>query len=199
MYKRALAALFLTANCFAVTLNDIQQRLNETQIIGGSFKQTKSIVGLAHPLNSHGEYYVDKLSGLVWQQQFPFSETLVVLDGKLYNFIDGQYSLNKAPEAMAKLVAQLLEGAIAGDWQTLAAYSAVSAIVGEELPEWGVNVIPNEAPLNHLFSKISIRGRDSCIHSIFLHEVSGNETLISMDCADISAELPALLAGVANE
>ncbi|WP_413111566.1 outer membrane lipoprotein carrier protein LolA [Thaumasiovibrio sp. DFM-14] len=202
MFKRLLVLIFISsslpllaalehgeANAMLAdpALSDIEALLQQRNENSGQFQQRKTLPGLNQPLLSSGEYLIDQQRGMVWQQQRPFTDTLVIRAGKLFHYQQGEYSLSDAPEAYASMVTMLLDGLLAGQVVALSSQGVLDAQIEQQ--HWRVELIPSVSPLNQLFAQIHIVGNKGCVTQIDLLEQQGGETRISLSCNNNSSDL----------
>lgn len=84
-----LLAVFSVA-AQAVTLEELQQRFSQVPVLRAEFAQQRTISGMAQPLNSSGNLVIAQQQGLWWQQEKPFSLTLLLTENRMVQIMAGQ-------------------------------------------------------------------------------------------------------------
>ncbi|MDN5681296.1 MAG: outer membrane lipoprotein carrier protein LolA, partial [Ewingella sp.] len=74
----------------AVTLEELQQRFSQQRVLRAQFEQLRSISGMSQPLKSSGNLLIAQKNGLWWQQEKPFSLTLLLTESRMVQTMQGQ-------------------------------------------------------------------------------------------------------------
>ncbi|NDO73979.1 MULTISPECIES: LolA family protein [Shewanella] len=89
----------------------------------GQFEQVRWLRVLKQPLRSSGEFLFQRELGMLWQQQTPFDNLLLLKQGELIQQdSQGKLSVTKAdagPAAVAEMLPRMMQSLLSGDIQAL--------------------------------------------------------------------------------
>ncbi|BCV68253.1 hypothetical protein TUM17387_36120 [Shewanella carassii] len=89
----------------------------------GQFEQVRWLRVLKQPLRSSGEFLFQRELGMLWQQQTPFGNLLLLKQGELIQQdSQGKLSVTKAdagPAAVAEMLPRMMQSLLSGDIQAL--------------------------------------------------------------------------------
>ncbi len=180
MLLAALAAMLtLTGNAWALQLEDVQQRFAQQPVVRAHFDQQRTISGIARPLRSSGELLIARQNGLWWQQQQPFTLTLILNDSRMV-----QITGNQPPEV---ITAEGNPQMFRFNHLLRALFQADRAVLEQNFTlhftdkgqdNWQLILIPKASPLDKLFSAITLTGQTYLDH-IQLDDKQGDRTAIT--------------------
>jgi len=170
-----LLALLVTGDISA----DVQSRLVQSDMLTGTFEQSKTVKGFKKPFKSTGTYEVKKGEGVKWNTLTPFASELTVSADSIRSTQGGaeNFSLDAKTEPTVRVITQLLFSLLAGDLNALSTYFDAKGTV--EGKAWSIELTPRPGPLAKVFQRISLKG-DSAVRTVHMHELSGDATLISL-------------------
>jgi hypothetical protein len=156
-------ALILLLACLAVTTAQAagpHGTVVEGQVLRGRFVQERHLQGFAAPLRSEGSFTLAPGRGLIWRMEKPFAVTTVITVGGLVQETGGTETM-RLPAARLPFLSRLydmLEGALAGNWQPLGRDFQVTQ-TGDE-GHWRVELTPRggEDPVTMPFRSIAAAG-----------------------------------------
>ncbi|WP_413739302.1 LolA family protein [Sodalis sp. RH21] len=176
----ALIALLIAApDARAVTLDALQQRFAQQPVVRAHFDQERTISGISRPLRSSGELLIARQEGLWWQQQQPFLLTLILNDSRMV-----QITGNQPPEVITAdgnpqmfRFNHLLRALFQADRAVLEQnFTLGFTDLGQD--NWQLVLTPKTAPLDKLFTAITLTGRTYLEH-IRLDDKQGDRTAIT--------------------
>lgn len=163
----------------AITLDELQQRFTEQPIVRAHFAQARTIKDLPQPLRSQGEMVIARDQGLLWQQQTPFTMTLMLNDSRMVQVINDQqpqvitaqnnpqmFQFNHLLRALFQADRQVLEQNFRIDFQDR----------GEG--RWTLSLTPLTTPLDRIFATIVLNGQ-TYLETIQLNDKQGDVTEIT--------------------
>ena len=177
-YLLSSLLLILSFNLFAFDMHDLQVKLTEHKLLRGEFSQEKKMKMFKAPLLSSGAFLLAEKEGLIWYQQKPFSVSLILAKDKLSQQFSGKEAqiIEAKANPMVFYFSHLFLSLFKGDVNALKAQFEVSLSGSEKV--WTLKLIPKSAPLNSVFSDISITGSDY-INQLRLSELSGDISTIT--------------------
>jgi len=173
------AMLTLMGNAQALQLEDLQQRFAQQPVVRAHFDQLRTISGIARPLHSAGELLIARQNGLWWQQQQPFTLTLILNDSRMV-----QITGNQPPEV---ITAEGNPQMFRFNHLLRALFQADRAVLEQNFTlqftdrgqdNWQLILIPKASPLDKLFSAITLTGQTYLEH-IQLDDKQGDRTAIT--------------------
>ncbi len=178
MFKKIILGMMLMVISFAsaLTIEDLQKKLNHP-VIKADFIQKRSLKGMQKPIMSSGQLIVSTQKGLYWEQLEPFKLVMILTENKLFQKIeDGKPEIITAknnPQIFQ--FNQLLSSLFTVNLSELNQYFDLS--ISEKKLEWTVELIPTKEPINKIFKKIALQGKDY-INRVELHDQQGDVTEI---------------------
>ncbi|MHC6527987.1 outer membrane lipoprotein carrier protein LolA [Vibrio proteolyticus] len=174
-----LMALLLPPLCLAqvTDLMSLQHQLAQHNIVRGEFTQQREIAMFDQPLESSGQFVLDKKHGLLWQQTTPFPVNLVLTEDKLQQtFADQSPQVVTAQDnPMAFYFTRVFLAVFHGDTAVLKQQFELSFHV--ENGQWVLILTPKQAPLDKVFQHITLSGQTD-IEQLTLQELRGDNTRI---------------------
>lgn len=173
-----LVLTFLSVTAHAVTLEELQQRFSQVPVLRADFAQQRTISGMAQPLNSSGNLLIAQQQGLWWQQEKPFSLTLLLTEKRMVQIMAGQepqvvtadnnpqmFQFNSLLIALFHADRKVLEENFALDFKDLGKGA------------WKLVLTPKVSPLNRLFRSITLNG-ETFLNNIDINDMQGDATHI---------------------
>ncbi|WP_112290814.1 outer membrane lipoprotein carrier protein LolA [Rahnella sp. AN3-3W3] len=173
-----LVLTFLSVTTHAVTLEELQQRFSQVPVLRADFAQQRTISGMAQPLNSSGNLLIAQQQGLWWQQEKPFSLTLLLTEKRMVQIMAGQepqvvtadnnpqmFQFNSLLSALFHADRKVLEENFALDFKDLGKGA------------WKLVLTPKVSPLNRLFRSITLNG-ETFLNNIDINDMQGDATHI---------------------
>lgn len=173
-----LVLTFLSVTAHAVTLEELQQRFSQVPVLRADFAQQRTISGMAQPLNSSGNLLIAQQQGLWWQQEKPFSLTLLLTEKRMVQIMAGQepqvvtadnnpqmFQFNSLLSALFHADRKVLEENFALDFKDLGKGA------------WKLVLTPKVSPLNRLFRSITLNG-ETFLNNIDINDMQGDATHI---------------------
>nr|WP_274387308.1 outer membrane lipoprotein carrier protein LolA [Rahnella ecdela] len=162
----------------AVTMEELQQRFGQVPVLRADFSQQRTISGMAQPLNSSGNLLIAQQQGLWWQQEKPFSLTLLLTEKRMVQIMAGQepqvvtadnnpqmFQFNSLLSALFHADSKVLEENFALDF------------TDQGKGAWKLVLTPKVSPLNRLFRSITLNG-ETFLNSIDINDMQGDATHI---------------------
>ena len=173
-----LVLTVLSVTAHAVTLEELQQRFSQVPVLRADFAQQRTISGMAQPLNSSGNLLIAQQQGLWWQQEKPFSLTLLLTEKRMVQIMAGQepqvvtadnnpqmFQFNSLLSALFHADRKVLEENFALDFKDLGKGA------------WKLVLTPKVSPLNRLFRSITLNG-ETFLNNIDIDDMQGDATHI---------------------
>ena len=178
--KKLLAVLFFlfSLSAQAMTLADIQQKLTAHTLLRGLFTQAKTMQMFNQPLISQGRFLLEQNQGLIWQQTEPFPVSLVLVKDKLsQQFAEQDAEVIIAQDnPMVFYFSHLFLSLFKGDMDGLTEQFKIK--ISEKNGNWLLLLTPKSAPLNKVFTNVSIEGAEF-IDFLVLTELNGDASTIT--------------------
>ena len=161
----------------------------------GEFTQHRYLKVLKRPLVSQGEFIFAKDLGVIWQQNTPFSSTLILKDKQLIQIdSQGNVSVNDASQAgsgnqMSDVMPKLLNALLSGDIQQLEQHFNLSLVRPETNSAdslWQLGLQPIDPIIAKALPKMVLIGNEN-IQSLVLFSVNGDRSEIAFSAIN---ELP---------
>lgn len=161
----------------AKSLQEIQRLLASQSVVRGNFEQLRTMEMFSQPLASSGHFILHKKSGLLWQQTSPFSVNLILTNEKLSQQIGNQPAqiMTENENPMAFYFSHIFLSLFDGNTERL--NQQFTSEFSEGQNTWTIELSPHQAPLNNVFSRITISG-EQYVDQIELTEVRGDKTTI---------------------
>ena len=145
-------------------LEQLTQQLSPSPQAKGRFTQYRYLKVLKKPLVSHGNFVFSKQLGIVWQQQSPFSSTLILQAGRLTQIdSQGQIQVTAQQPASASQLSQLmptlLNALLSGDLHTLQQHFKLSIhSATSSNPQWQLGLIPIDPMVQKVMPRLVLTG-----------------------------------------
>jgi outer membrane lipoprotein-sorting protein len=177
------AFLFLVLTLFsmaahAVTLEELQQRFSQVPVLRADFSQQRTISGMAQPLNSSGNLLIAQQQGLWWQQEKPFSLTLLLTEKRMVQIMAGQEPQVVTADNNPQMFQfnSLLSALFHADRKVLEENFALD-FTDQGKGAWKLVLTPKVSPLNRLFRSITLNG-ETFLNNIDINDMQGDATHI---------------------
>jgi len=166
----------LSLGAQAVTLPELQQRFSQQPILRADFSQQRTISGMSQPLNSSGNLLIAQKKGLWWQQEKPFTLTLLLTENRMVQTLSGQPPQVVTAESNPQMFQfnALLTALFQADQQVLE-HNFTLNFSDQGQGAWQLILTPKTSPLNRLFRTITLNGREY-LNLIDINDMQGDET-----------------------
>lgn len=177
----------------AVVLQQLQQRIAQTQMLRGTFQQEKQVQGFKNPLRSTGKFLIARSHGVVWTTQKPFpSELAITRDRILNRAADGsqQVEADARQQPGLRQVNALMFALMSGDVKALSNYfdPQPTLLAGNS---WRLVLRPKANAMRKLFTQITLEG-DRYVRQVNIEEHSGDRTTLQFsELSETPAQLSA--------
>lgn len=157
------------------TLRQIQALLAKPVAMCGRFDQTKTLVGLRHPVRSSGRFCVVLDKGVLWTTVLPFPATLRLTKDEIVEYHGDQVTkrLSAREEPTVGVINDLLGSLLKGDLNRLTGSFAINGAVDHQ--DWTAKLVPKEGGMKHVIAGIELNG-GAFVRQITIHEASGDVT-----------------------
>ena len=162
----------------AVTLEDLQQRFSQVPVLRAEFAQQRTISGMAQPLKSSGNLVIAQQQGLWWQQDKPFSLTLLLTESRMVQIMAGQDPQVITADTNPQMFQfnSLLSALFHADRRVLEQnFTLGFTDLGKGA--WTLILTPKVSPLNRLFRSIQLHG-ENFLNEIDINDMQGDATHI---------------------
>lgn len=173
-----LVMTIFSVSAHAVTLEELQLRFSQVPVLRADFSQQRTISGMAQPLNSSGNLLIAQQQGLWWQQEKPFSLTLLLTEKRMVQIMAGQEPQVVTAENNPQMFQfnSLLSALFHADRKVLEEnFSLNFADLGNGA--WKLILTPKVSPLNRLFRSITLNG-ETFLNNIDIDDMQGDATHI---------------------
>ena len=172
-----LLAVFSVA-AQAVTLEELQQRFSQVPVLRAEFAQQRTISGMAQPLNSSGNLVIAQQQGLWWQQEKPFSLTLLLTENRMVQIMAGQDPQVVTAQSNPQMFQfnSLLSALFHADRRVLE-QNFTLGFTDQGKGAWTLVLTPKVSPLNRLFRSIALHG-ETYLNNIDINDMQGDATHI---------------------
>lgn len=148
----------ILAQTIQTELAQIVKRVAIPTTMSCQFTQQRFLTGLKKPLNASGKIWISKKQGVALLQQKPFEQMTVLTSDKLIHIIQQQKQVILEQEQPQLFhITRLLFSFFQGDFSVIPAYFEITEFDLEDT-QWSLVLVPKQAPLDLLFSQISLRG-----------------------------------------
>ena len=172
-----LLAVFSVA-AQAVTLEELQQRFSQVPVLRAEFAQQRTISGMAQPLNSSGNLVIAQQQGLWWQQEKPFSLTLLLTENRMVQIMAGQDPQVVTAQSNPQMFQfnSLLSALFHADRRVLE-QNFTLGFTDQGKGAWTLVLTPKVSPLIRLFRSITLHG-ETYLNNIDINDMQGDATHI---------------------
>ncbi|MFB9936800.1 outer membrane lipoprotein carrier protein LolA [Shewanella indica] len=127
----------------------------------GQFEQVRWLRVLKQPLRSSGEFLFQRELGMLWQQQTPFDNLLLLKQGELIQQdSQGKLSVTKAdtgPAAMAEMLPRMMQSLLSGDIQALSQGFELY-LLNDQAGHWQLGLKAKEQTMAALLPQMVLEG-----------------------------------------
>lgn len=127
----------------------------------GQFKQVRWLRVLKQPLRSSGEFLFQRELGMLWQQQTPFGNLLLLKQGELIQQdSQGKLSVTKAdagPAAVAEMLPRMMQSLLSGDIQALSQGFELY-LLNDQAGHWQLGLKAKEQTMAALLPQMVLEG-----------------------------------------
>ncbi|MCE9787360.1 LolA family protein [Shewanella chilikensis] len=127
----------------------------------GQFEQVRWLRVLKQPLRSSGEFLFQRELGMLWQQQTPFGNLLLLKQGELIQQdSQGKLSVTKAdagPAAVAEMLPRMMQSLLSGDIQTLSQGFELY-LLNDQAGHWQLGLKAKEQSMAALLPQMVLEG-----------------------------------------
>ncbi len=177
-YLYTLLLLMTSTTGWTITLTEVQNRLSQQSVVKAQFIQERIIKGMAKPLNSSGQMIISKEKGLWWQQTKPFEMTMLMTQTVMKQKTGNQQPqvITAADNAQLFQFNSLLSALFKADKTTLEKnFSFKFTDKGND--RWEIQLTPKVSPLNKIFKKITLSGKNH-LEQVFIDDKQGDKTTL---------------------
>nr|WP_298373142.1 outer membrane lipoprotein carrier protein LolA [uncultured Halomonas sp.] len=156
MRHALVVLLLLSGPTLAFELDDLQDRLNQTETLEGRFEQQRYLADLNTRLNSTGHFLYERDARMVWVLETPIEDRLVFTAENAADSLDEKAGAgsDRQRQQVGTLLLQLLQG----DWQALQERFTLDVSGTNEA--WQVTLEPKAKALRQRFTRIELKGAD---------------------------------------
>ncbi|WP_345886837.1 outer membrane lipoprotein carrier protein LolA [Shewanella algae] len=127
----------------------------------GQFEQVRWLRVLKQPLRSSGEFLFQRELGMLWQQQTPFDNLLLLKQGELIQQdSQGKLSVTKAdagPPAVAEMLPRMMQSLLSGNIQALSQGFELY-LLNDQAGHWQLGLKAKEQTMAALLPQIVLEG-----------------------------------------
>ncbi len=127
----------------------------------GQFKQVRWLRVLKQPLRSSGEFLFQRELGMLWQQQTPFGNLLLLKQGELIQQdSQGKLSVTKAdagPPAVAEMLPRMMQSLLSGNIQALSQGFELY-LLNDQAGHWQLGLKAKEQTMAALLPQMVLEG-----------------------------------------
>ncbi len=127
----------------------------------GQFEQVRWLKVLKQPLRSSGEFLFQRELGMLWQQQTPFGNLLLLKQGELIQQdSQGKLSVTKAdagPAAVAEMLPRMMQSLLSGDIQALSQGFELY-LLNDQAGHWQLGLKAKEQTMAALLPQMVLEG-----------------------------------------
>lgn len=173
-----LCLCFFSLTSHAVTLQELQQRFSQQPVLRAQFAQQRSISGMSQPLKSSGNLLIAQKNGLWWQQEKPFSLTLLLTENRMVQTMAGQPPQVVTADSNPQMFQfnSLLTALFHADQHALEQNFTLD-FTDQGQGAWQLILTPKTTPLNRLFRSLHLQG-SAFLENIDINDMQGDVTHI---------------------
>ncbi|WP_048306843.1 outer membrane lipoprotein carrier protein LolA [Halomonas sp. PR-M31] len=156
MRHALVVLLLLSGPTLAFELDDLQDRLNQTETLEGRFEQQRYLADLDTRLKSTGHFLYERDARMVWVLETPIEDRLVFTAENAADSLDEKAGAgsDRQRQQVGTLLLQLLQG----DWHALQERFTLDVSGTNEA--WQVTLEPKAKALRQRFTRIELKGAD---------------------------------------
>ena len=153
-----ILAIACCLNCPALFAYELDFKPSPACVFSGSFAQSKTLTGLAAPLESSGVFFYHCALGVVWKTTAPLVETLVLTrSGQSFKVEDARVTALLTRHI--KLLGELMNGLIGGNQDYITEHFEVSNIASETVTPGNPNhllLVPKNRRIKRALQRIEL-------------------------------------------
>nr|WP_298413057.1 outer membrane lipoprotein carrier protein LolA [uncultured Halomonas sp.] len=165
--------LLLSGPALAFELDDLQDRLNQTEALKGRFEQQRYLADLDTRLKSTGHFLYERDARMVWVLETPIADRLVFTAENAPDDADRDSAAGAGNDRQRQQVGTLLLQLLQGDWQGLQERFTLDVTGTDDA--WQVTLEPKAKALRQRFTRIELKGADY-LDDVALH--AANEDVL---------------------
>jgi len=156
----------------------IAARVEQPELLRGTFEQARQVQGFRQPLRSSGRFVLSREHGVLWLTEKPFPSSLSVTSRGLVAENGGQVRrIDTEKEPGLRAVNSLLADLLGGELARLERDFSIR-IEHEDADGWKLVLTPKGEPLSRVFNAIELQGA-VFVESVSLGESNGDVTQVS--------------------
>lgn len=161
------------------TLQQLAATLTAPERVRANFKQKRHLKAFTQPLITQGKMLLLPQQALIWQQQSPIPQVLVLTSTQGWTIDQGDATPLSA-QAQAS-IAPLLLATLSGDWASLQAQFTLDYQPAPNVnAPWQLRLTPKlETPLHAVFEQIELQGHNA-VEQITLRGREGDLTELAL-------------------
>lgn len=167
--------------CAEELLQQLASRLATTEMLTGTFEQSRHISALEIPLQSSGEFSYRREQGVVWHTLEPASSELRITPEQGALAVDAGGELRQLPAS--ELVAEIFLGMFTGNFERLQQYFLLSSS-GDETG-WSLSLRPRSARVADQLDEIVIEGGEY-VRRVHIREANGDSSELTLTVLESS-------------
>lgn len=179
-------SLFASASAWALTPAELTTHLQQPHTIQGQFVQQRYLKSLPKPLQTTGQFALQKQTGLFWHVQKPLDVQLHVRPNGIAQW-DKKTWRNSSQSGQAAQV-KLFMAVLGGNTQELSKQFDLD--VSGSLKQWTLTLRPKTNIMKQVFQNITIQG-DQVVRQVELREKQGDRTVMKFTQTQINQPLSA--------
>lgn len=179
-------SLFASASAWALTPAELTTHLQQPNTIQGQFVQQRYLKSLPKPLQTTGQFALQKQTGLFWHVQKPLDVQLRVRPNGIAQW-DKKTWRNSSQSGQAAQV-KLFMAVLGGNTQELSKQFDLD--VSGSLNNWRMTLQPKTTIMKQVFQNITIQG-DQVVRQVELREKQGDRTVMKFTQTQINQPLSA--------
>lgn len=179
-------SLFASASAWALTPAELTTHLQQPHTIQGQFVQQRYLKSLPKPLQTTGQFALQKQTGLFWHVQKPLDVQLRVRPNGIAQW-DKKTWRNSSQSGQATQV-KLFMAVLGGNTQELSKQFDLD--VSGSLKQWTLTLRPKTTIMKQVFQNITIQG-DQVVRQVELREKQGDRTIMKFTQTQINQPLSA--------
>lgn len=178
--------LLASASAGALTPAELTTHLQQPHTIQGQFVQQRYLKSLPKPLQTTGQFALQKQTGLFWHVQKPLDVQLRVRPNGIAQW-DKKTWRNSSQSGQAAQV-KLFMAVLGGNTQELSKQFDLD--VSGSLKQWTLTLRPKTNIMKQVFQNITIQG-DQVVRQVELREKQGDRTVMKFTQTQINQPLSA--------
>lgn len=157
--------------CAEELLQQLASRLATTEMLTGTFEQSRHISALEIPLQSSGEFSYQRERGVVWRTLEPASSELRITPEQGALAVEAGGELRQLPSS--ELVAEIFLGMFSGNFERLQQYFRLTSD-GDDTG-WSLSLQPRSARVADQLDEIVIEGGEY-VRRVHIREANGDSS-----------------------